>query len=77
MSLPKVIYVTNEHVEDDGGWYSTNLTAEDAVSSSDNDSPVTVGTYRLAEEQSLELVRTVRLRKPKSKTTKNRKTGNE
>lgn len=77
MDLPKVIYVTNEHIEDDGGWYSTNLTAEDAVSSSENDLPVTVGTYRLVEEQSLELVKTVRLRKAKSKTTKNRKTGNE
>jgi hypothetical protein len=67
MSLPKEIFVTNEHPQEDGGWYSCNLSPEDAVSSSDEKEPINVGTYRLVEEQTLELVRTVRLRKAKKK----------
>lgn len=67
MSLPKEIFVTNEHPEQEGGWYSCNLSSEDAVSNSEEKEPVNVGTYRLVEEQSLEFVRTVRLRAAKKK----------
>lgn len=28
MSLPKEIFVTNEHPEQEGGWYSCNLSLE-------------------------------------------------
>lgn len=65
MSLPKTIYVTHEHPEDDDGWYAVNLTPEDAVGSHDGNEPANVGTYRLVEENELELVRTVKLRKAK------------
>ena len=67
--LPKEIFVTNEQPEDDGGWYAVNLTPEDAVSGAELETPV-VGTYRLVEENTLELVRTVRLRKAKQSKTK-------
>jgi hypothetical protein len=64
MSLPKEIFVTNENIEDDGGWYAVSLKPEDAVNGSELEAPV-VGTYRLVEENQLELIRTVRLRKAK------------
>jgi len=66
MSLPKEIFVTHECVEDDSGYYSTSLSAEDAVSVSELETP-TVGTYRLVEERELELVRTTRVRQAKKK----------
>lgn len=69
MSLPKEIFVTHEHQDDDGGWYGVSLTPEDAVSSSDDETP-NVGTYRLVEANELELVRTVKLRKAKKSATK-------
>ena len=67
MSLPKEIFVTNEHPQDEGGWYNVSLSPEDAVSSSDEKEPINVGTYKLVEENELELVRTVRIRKAKNK----------
>jgi hypothetical protein len=67
MSLPKEIFVTNEHPDQEGGWYSANLSPEDAVSGSEEKEPVNVGTYKLIEERKLELVRTVRLRQAKTK----------
>jgi len=67
MALPKEIFVTNEHPEEEGGWYSVSLWPEDAVSNSEEKEPVNVGTYRLVEENELELVRTVRLKKSKKK----------
>ena len=70
MPLPKEIYVTNEHPDEEGGWYNVSTSTEDAVSSSDEKEPINVGTYRLVEEQALELVRTVRLRKAKQSKTK-------
>jgi hypothetical protein len=69
MSLPKEIFVTNENVEEEGGWYAVSLKPEDAVSNSELESPV-VGTYRLVKENQLELVRTVRLRKAKKSKKK-------
>jgi hypothetical protein len=70
MGLPKEIFVTNEHPKEEGGWYNVNLSPEDAVGSSDEKEPINVGTYRLVEENTLELVRTVRLRKAKQPKTK-------
>lgn len=64
MPLPKEIFVTKENPDNDGGWYSANLTPEDAVSGSNKEAPL-VGTYRLVEENTLELVRTVKIRKVK------------
>lgn len=66
MPLPKEIFVTHENQEDDGGFYSANLTAEDAVSGSNDTTPI-VGTYRLVEENTLELIRTTRVKKVNAK----------
>ena len=68
MGLPKEVFVTHEHVNEEDGWYSVNLSPEDAVSSSEEAEPVNVGTYRLVEENELELIRTTRIRKAKRKT---------
>ena len=67
MALPKEIFVTNEHPEEEGGWYNVSISPEDAVSGSDEKEPINVGTYKLVEENELELVRTVRLKKSKKK----------
>jgi len=64
MPLPKEIFITNESPEDDGGYYIASLTPEDAVSGSEAETPL-VGTYRLVEENTLELVRTTKIRKVK------------
>ena len=66
MPLPKEIFVTNEHQEDDGGWYSVNLSPEDAVSSSEETTPE-VGTYRLVDSAVMELIRTVKVKIRKTK----------
>jgi hypothetical protein len=68
MKLPKEIFITHENPEQEGeGWYSVSLSPEDAVSGSEEKGPVNVGTYRLVEENELELIRTTRVRKTKKK----------
>jgi hypothetical protein len=68
MKLPKEIFITNEHPDQEGeGWYLASLSTEEAVSNSEEKEPVNVGTYRLVEENELELIRTTRVRKTKKK----------
>lgn len=67
MKLPKEIFIINEDPDQDGGWYSVSLSPENAVSNSGEKEPVNVGTYRLVEENELELIRTTRVRKTKKK----------
>ena len=69
MKLPKEIFIISEHPdqEGEGWWYLGNLSPEDAVSNSGEKEPVNVGTYRLVEENELELIRTTRVRKTKKK----------
>lgn len=62
--LPKEIFITNEHVEDEGGWYAASVSAVDAVTGSEEESPL-VGKYKLIKEETLELVKTVKVRKTK------------
>jgi hypothetical protein len=65
MPLPKELFVTHEEQNQDGGYYTANLSAEAAVSGSEFETPI-VGTYRLVEENALELIRTTRIRKVKA-----------
>lgn len=64
MPLPKELFITLENEEDEGGYFQANLTPEDAVSGSNSEIP-TVGTYKLVEENDMELIRTTRIRKIK------------
>jgi hypothetical protein len=67
MPMPKELFVTLEVPDgekEENGWYSASLSATDAVSNSEFETPV-VGTYRLVEENTLELVRSVKIRKVK------------
>jgi hypothetical protein len=61
MTLPKEIFVTHECQENDGGYFTANLSAEDAVSGSEERTPL-VGTYHLVSEDVLELVRTTKIK---------------